>query len=88
MSGGKWLPTSRDQLIAFLREVAVKIYDTDDPIKIEEHEATKDEYLLPPVQDLKDRIDTDPKFNMYFNQMFTNVPPEKADLMPIQNYTS
>ena len=42
--------------------------------------------LLPPVQDLKDRIDTDPKFNMFFNQMFTNVSPEIADLMPIQNY--
>ena len=88
MPGGNWRPQSRHQLVAYLRELAVKIYGTDDPKKIkkEEEKMEKTDSLLPPVQDLKDRIDTDPKFNMYFNLMFTNVPPDIEALMPIHNY--
>ena len=86
MSARKWLPVSRDALIAYLQEVAKKIYGTDDPQEIKEKEEKNLLTSQPSVQALKDRIDTDPKFNMYFNQMFTDVPPEIAHKMPIHNY--
>ncbi len=84
----KWMPTNKHDLIAYIKDLVKKIYGTTDPKRIDEIEKERGNLispLLPPVQDLKDRIDTDPKFNMFFNQMFTEVPPEYT--MIINNYS-
>ena len=83
----KWMPTNRQDLIAYVEELVKKIYGTDDPKRIDHIEDTRGNSispLLPCVQALKDRINTDPKFYMFFNQMFGEVPHQYKLL--IDNY--
>ena len=46
-------------------------YDPEKVAKIERERGDVISPLVPPVKDLKDRIATDAKFNLYFNTKFT-----------------
>ena len=84
----KWVPDPAD-LHAYLKIIVMLIYKTDDPEKIEQMEK-RDDQSLPPLADtvkrLKDKIETDPKFYLFFNQMFNELPYEYIKTMFVRNY--
>lgn len=78
---GKWLPEDQAVLEDFIRRLIEKVEKKDRQIeKIEEVDADEENRglsipdLHPPVQALKDLIDTDSEVNMFFHQMFIQVP--------------
>lgn len=88
-SGGNWLPKNIADLEAYVNWLIKEIYGTADPeqvAKIEKERGNNISPLLPPVQNLKDRIKTDAKFNLYFNMMFNEVPWQYMQTMVVRNY--
>lgn len=86
---GDWLPENRRLIGIYLEELLQKLYKTQnmDAIdNIEDERGEKLSPLLPPVKELKDKIGTDSKFNMYFTQMFTQIPKDLKKDMKVKNY--
>lgn len=77
---GKWLPSDQEQLDRWLDNLIEEVdgkeqVDGIDEIDAAEEDTGKDiPNLLPPVQDLKVLIESDSDINMFFTQMFMEVP--------------
>lgn len=87
--GGGWIPKNIADLEAYVKWLVKEIYGTSDPeqvAKIEKERGNVISPLLKPVKELKDRIETDAKYNLYFNTMFNEVPWEYMKTMIVRNY--
>ena len=95
---GKWLPTDQSALENWLKKLIQECDGTEED-GIEETDSDgmyecrcEIPNLLPPIQALKDLIEDDPEVNMFFHQMFSQVPqgpPYNQDPMgspTVKNY--
>lgn len=85
----KWLPEKVEDLNAYLKEFFRRVYKTDrvTPDNIERlDEKMIGGDFVPPVQALSDLIETEAKYNMYFHQMFYQVPHKYKKTMYVKNY--
>ncbi len=77
---GKWLPSDQATLNNWVRKLIDEVDGTEQIDGIDEIDAIEEDLgkeipgLQPPVQDLKNLIETDSEVNMFFHQMFAQVP--------------
>ncbi len=96
---GKWLPSDQSALENWLSKLIEECDGLDEVDGVEETDSEgkqESRYeipnLLPPVQELKDLIENDPEVNMFFHQMFSQIPsgpPYNSDPMgrpQVKNY--
>ncbi len=78
---GKWLPRDQSLLNKWIEKILNEIgiteaHNTEDADMESVGENIFEVLnLKPPVQELKDLIDSDPEVNMFFHQMFKQIPP-------------
>lgn len=82
-----WYP-SRELRLQFVEDIIKEMYGKEVALENiafeEEKRGNEISPYLPAVQELSDMIDTDARTYMYFNDMFTQVPPEYK--MLVHNY--
>lgn len=97
---GKWLPKDKAALDKWVEMIIKEAPGMEDAYDIQEtdpdgkQESRYKIYvsLLPPIKELKDLIEDDPEVNMFFHQMFSQIPlgpPYDEDAMgrpQIRNY--
>lgn len=89
MPHGDWFPANKKHLEIFLKELVKRIYgieDGNEAAKIEERDGDKICPLHEEVLKLWEKIETDSKYNLYFNGIFLEVPTQYMNTMTIKNY--
>ncbi len=77
---GKWLPADQEVLDEWLRNLIEEVDGSeqvdgiDEIDAVEENDGREMQGLAPPVQQLKQLIEDDSEVNMFFHQMFVQVP--------------
>ena len=82
-----FLPSNHKDLLQWIRELVEKIYCSSDPKEQEKIELAKsNDVFLPPVEELRQLILHDPRVNMWFHQMFDQLPRRFKKDLDIKNY--